>query len=663
MKKLFLFFVVFVLASVYGILFTKSGNALVSSYLENKVNSNPSSNVRLKISDFTLTPSIINFQATINDESYLNVSGNLELFNRIVDLKYDLKIEDLSTLKSIINQDLSGSLLTSGFFKGNSKEATIDGISNVASSDTKYNISLVDFKVRNIQINMKDARVEELLTLANIPAVARGTLIVNADIKNVDVQNLDGAVFVNVSKAQIDNDILNEKYNQTMLSPINFQGDLNAQLNGKKVEFKSNITSSIADILLEKFIVELDKNKFSGDYRVDAKNLAKLENIFGIKLNGSFSTNGNLASDNGFMFVNGLSNLFDSSTSYNLEVKDMMPQNFSFKMENAKVEELLKTLNQPIYSNGNLNIQGNVKTADLEKLDGFISSKINDGKILKDVTNKEFKQELKGNLNYDLTLNTIFEANQAVSNGKFNSNLLNLNFGNGVYDFKDKSFKSDYLVKIPSLENLKELIKVKLIGEAEIKGEVGIKENVTYANGKSNILGGTLDFDLKDSDLNATLNSISVKELTKMLDKPEFFDSNGNLMVSYNTLSKNGTVKGNFLKGSFIPNNFTTIVSQITKTDLTKEFYEEVTLNSQIKGEQVISNLLLKSENTHIEIKDSTLDFAKNFIDAKLSSQIKKDNLNLSLKGDMNKPSIAFDAKGFKKELIKKIDDKKSKLL
>ena len=60
--------------------------------MEKKVNSNPTSNVRLKIGDFTLTPSTINFEATINDESYLKVSGNLELFNRIVDLKYDLKL-------------------------------------------------------------------------------------------------------------------------------------------------------------------------------------------------------------------------------------------------------------------------------------------------------------------------------------------------------------------------------------------------------------------------------------------------------------------------------------------------------------------------------------------------------------------------------------------
>ena len=663
MKKLFLFFIVFVLASVYGILFTKSGNALVSSYLESKVNSNPSSNARLKISDFTLTPSTINFQAVINDDSYLNISGNLELFKRVVDLKYDLKINDLSTLKNVINQDLTGSFVTSGFFKGNSKEATIDGISNIASSDTKYSINLVDFKIRDIQFGMKDGKIEELLTLANIPPIARGTLVVNADIKNIDIQNLDGVIFLNILKAQIDNDVLNEKYNQTILSPINFQGDLNAQLIGKKAEIKSNITSSIAEVLLEKFIVELDKNKFSGDYKIEAKNLAKLENIFGIKLNGNFSTNGNLAYDNGFMFVNGLSNLFESSTSYNLEIKDKLLQNFSFKMDNAKVEELLKTLNQPIFSTGTLNVQGNAKTADLAKLDGFISSRINDGKISKDVLNKEFKQELKENLNYDLTLNSIFEPNQAVSNGKFSSNLLNLNFGNAIYDLKDKSFKSDYLVKISSLENIKDILKVKLIGEAEIKGEIGKKDNVTYANGKSNILGGTLDFDLKDNDLNATLNNISARELTKMLDKPEFFDSNGNLIFAYNTQSKIGTVKGNFLKGSFISNNFTTVVSQITKTDLSKEVYTEANLNSQIKGEQVISNLLLKSENTQIEIKDSMLDFAKNFVDAKLSSQIKKDSLNLSLKGDMNKPSIAFDAKGFKKELIKKVDDKKSKLL
>ena len=74
-----------------------------------------------------------------------------------------------------------------------------------------------------------------------------------------------------------------------------------------------------------------------------------------------------------------------------------------------------------------------------------------------------------------MTLNTIFETKSSCIKWVNLAQIFKSKFWNTVYDLKDKSFKSDYLLKIPSLANIKELIKVKLIGEAEIKGEVGKK--------------------------------------------------------------------------------------------------------------------------------------------------------------------------------------------
>ena len=63
MKKLFLsltLLIVIILGSVYGILFTKYGNGIVASYIEEKVNSGQN-DVKLKVEDFTLTLKNLNF--------------------------------------------------------------------------------------------------------------------------------------------------------------------------------------------------------------------------------------------------------------------------------------------------------------------------------------------------------------------------------------------------------------------------------------------------------------------------------------------------------------------------------------------------------------------------------------------------------------------------
>ena len=243
MKKLFLSLTVIIflfIGVVYGILFTKYGNSLISSYIEKKVNDGQE-DVKLKVNAFRLTFKTINFDAKINDDSTINISGDLEIFKQSVDLKYDIKIKDLSTLKNLTKQDLKGPFSSTGTFKGNKQESTIQGVSDIALSQTKYYINLVNFEAKNIHFEIENAKIEELLTLVNKPAYAKGNLNIKADIKNIDIDNLDGSITANISKGKIDNEVVNKELKQTIQSRINFQSEIKASLLGKKVEVTSEL--------------------------------------------------------------------------------------------------------------------------------------------------------------------------------------------------------------------------------------------------------------------------------------------------------------------------------------------------------------------------------------------------------------------------------------
>ena len=665
MKKLFLSLIlvtVIILASVYGILFTKYGNGIVSAYIEKKVNSGQS-DVKLKVDNFTLTLKNLNFDASIDDNSKINISGDLSLFEKSVDLKYDIKINELSTLKNLTKQEFKGPLVTSGIFTGNDQEAIIQGVSDVARSQTKYYFNLEGFEPKNINIQVKNAKIEDLLVLLNKPQYAKGDLTIHTDIKNANLSKLDGMIIAKITDGKINNDVVNSEFNQGIQSSINFQSEINAILTPNKAEVKSNLISSLGEISMNKTIIELSTNNIKTDYKIDIKNLAKLEGIISKKLNGQFLTNGSLKAFDETIQIEGNSDVLEGITKYNADFINLKPSNIRFSIENARLEKLLQVINEPIYTTGSLNIDANIKNADLNKLDGTIISKIDDGLIVNEVANVVFKQNLEEKLNYNLEVDTNLVPNQAISKAYIETSKGNLTAQKAVYDFNVNSFISDYLLNIPALEKLKDVTKINLKGTLDIVGEISNKENNFSVIGNSKTLGGTFDFDLKNDKLNANLKNIDTQELSNMLDYSKIFDSKANFILDYDLLSKKGNLTGKLLNGHFLENDFTLLINQLTKGDLTKEVYDTFDIDSQIDDKLLISNLIMKSQNTQITTKDAVLDLKQNLVDAKIDTTIKDKTLAIKVNGNTSNPKISVDAKDLLKEqLNKQLEKKKDKI-
>ena len=665
MKKIFLslsLIIILILGSIYGLLFTKFGNNIVSSYIEEKVNLDQK-DVKLKVNDFTLTLNYLNFDAWINDNSKINISGDLSLFKKSVDLKYDIKINDLSTLKNLTRQEFKGPFVTNGIFIGNEEEAIIQGTSDIARSQTRYYFNLEDFEPRNINIQVKNAKIEDLLTLLNKPIYAKGDLNVLADIKNANISNLDGIFVSKISNGKIDNEVMNKEFNQTLASPISFNGEMNALLSPNKAEVKTNLTSSLINIFMDKTVVNLLTNQIDSDYKIDIKNLNKIEGIIAKKLNGEFSTKGNLKAFDETIKIEGDSNVFESNVKYNTELTNYKPSYIKFSVENAKLEKFLQMLNEPIYALGDFNIQGEIKNANLDKLDGNISSKITNASIVNEVTNTVFKQNLKEKINFDLNIDTNLIPNQAVSKANLQTTIGNLTSQNSIYTFTDDSFNSDYLLNIPALEKLKDILNMSLKGNIDINGDITNKEDSLLLTGKANTLGGTFDFDLKNDKLNANLKDIDVQELSAMLDYSKIFDSKANFTLDYDLLLKKGELVGKLINGLFLSNNFSLLLNQLGKFDLNKEVYETLDINSQIDNRILTSDVIMKSANSQIDIQDSILDLEQKLIDAKINAIVKDKKFIIDVKGETSNPKISLNAKDLLKEKIdKQLEKKRNKI-
>mgnify|MGYP005986687193 CR=1 FL=1 len=665
MKKFFIsltILIIFIIGTVYGVLFTKSGNDFIASYIENKVN-DEQNDVQLKVNDFVLTFNTINFNATINDNSNINISGDLEIFKKKLDVKYDIKINELSKLENLTKQKLNGPFSTSGTFKGDSNFATIKGISDLAQSETSYDLKLVNFEAKNINFIIKNARIEKLLHLLNQKDLAKGNLTLKGDIKDANLASLDGKVIANISKGKLNNQVLNQDFKQNISSPIYFKSDIKAILTPNKATIKSDLITSIVDVFANNTEVFLDSNKILTDYKLDVKNLRKLEGIIGTKLYGNFITTGNVVMNNGIIKIDGNSNIFDSLTKYSLKLVESNPEYIKFNIVNAKIDKLLHILNEPVYADGILNIDGNITNANAETLEGVIKTQIIDGKIINPVANTVFNQNLKKQITFKGDATTTLAPNQAITDSNIITSMANLDIKKAIFTFNDAAIDSDYLLTIPKLSNLYDITSTKMRGTLSVNGNMKSKNKSLHLTGNSKLLGGVLDFNLKNDDLHADIKNIQIKELTHMLYYPEVFDSRTALSLDYNMLMKKGKLKGNLVNGHFLPNNFSSLLNQFAKFDITREVYETVDINTNINKLVLSSTVNMKSKNTQIDIPKSILDLEKSTIDALVNANIKKTQFALKVKGKTTKPKISLDSKDLiKNQLNKQIDKNKEKI-
>ena len=200
-------------------------------------------------------------------------------------------------------------------------------------------------------------------------------------------------------------------------------------------------------------------------------------------------------------------------------------------------------------------------------------------------------------------------------------------------------------------------------GAIKIAGEIISKNKSLLLTGNSKLLDGSLDFNLKNDDFHADIKDVQIKKLTHMLYYPDVFDSTTALTLDYNLLMKKGDLKGKLIKGHFLPNNFSGLLNQFAKFDITREVYETVDINTDINKLVLTSTVNMKSKNTTIDIDKSVLNLEKSTIDANIKTKIKTTEFALKVKGNTSSPKISLDSKDLiKNQLNKQLEKNEDKI-
>ena len=434
MKKFILIIFIFVI-SIFGIFymlfFTKIGNSTISKYIENSFNEKQN-DFKLKFDTFLINTNEINLVANINDSSKVKIDGKISsLFDLKAEFIYKIDIKDLSIFNNIVQKELKGSLEANGDLITKNGLSTIIGTSNIANSSTKYEINLNKTDIKSLDLDIKNANIDELLALLSEPIYSFGKLNLNAKLIKNSSNFFNGDFLFDINDGKINNEIVQKEFNFPIKQTITYNLKSLNKLENTNVLSDIKLISSLANLDMKNLIIDLVTKDISSNYFLDILNLRQIEEFINIALNGDLKVVGNINKNQKTLKIDGNSNIADGVANFVL-----LDDNLDLKLKDANSLKLLYILNKDQFFNSNLSLDSNYNI--ISKI-GNINIEVKNGNFIKN----NFIQKIEDFTKIDLS-KEIFESgtiNSKIDNKKIYSNL---NLTSKKSDIKSKDSFIDF---------------------------------------------------------------------------------------------------------------------------------------------------------------------------------------------------------------------------
>ncbi|MGB5966522.1 MAG: hypothetical protein WBG65_13460 [Sulfurimonadaceae bacterium] len=619
-----------------------------------KTDFNTRFNADLKGKEIDYTLSLLSNLAQINSK------GSLEPATLKSDIAYDLNIKELALFRPLTNAPLRGPFATAGQIRGDKKAMRIQGRSDIAASDTTYDIALKEMQPHKLQAQIKNARLEKLIFMAGQPDFANGELNVDIKLDELNPDNLRGNVDVTVSKAAFNEKVLKRDY-KIDLPKTTFESDISAKLAGRDIRYTASFVSDLANIN-SKGSLQPKTSAIDLDLQLAISRLELLKPITNAPLRGPLELSATAKGDEKSVKVKGSAKIAGSDAGFNARLESFAPRSIQAKIANMQLSKILYMVEQPHYADGLLNVDVNIDDARKGKLSGKILSSVTQGRVDTKTVEKAFEFKAMPKTTFTAKAVSTLSKNTVDTKINVDSNLAKLKVKQARFNVDKASLHADYRADIPDLDKLYFATQRHLKGAVTASGELSKAKDLDFS-AHTKLFGGRIDAKLHNDDFHADLKKLNTLGMLKMVIYPEIFDSALNGKLDYNLAKKSGTFYAKTTNGHFTKNQMLDLVKQYGKTDLYKENFVS-TFKSQIKEENIYTDLDMRSNKSSIIGKKVYLNSKTKQIDAKLDIIANNNPLKVKLKGNVNKPKVTIDAsKLIERELKKEAGKQINKLL
>jgi hypothetical protein len=591
--------------------------------------------------------------------AHLLSEGTLAPESLRIDLKYEVDAKELALFKALTDSPLRGPFKTSGTVKGDRRKMAVAGVADIGGGRTDYDITLEELKVRRVLVKMDKAELAKLLYMAGQPEFATGAVNVDLTLTNLDPENMQGEAVVKIGKGELVSSVFKKEYDITLPQTL-FTCDLNANLQGREIDYRTRFESNLAKIGSEGAIIPRSMG-MDLSYRADIEKLGLLQPFVGMPLRGALQLNGTAKGDRELLNVAGVSDLAGGKITFQAGLKDFAPANITAKIKDLQLAKMLNLLAKPHYADGVLNVDINIPNAKTGELEGTVTSEISRGQLDGKVIAQEFELEPIPKTTFTAKTRTTLAGNLIDTTVTLKSTIADLNSKRLRYDLDASLLTGDYRADIPDLDRLYFVAGRHLKGQMTVTGDLEKGERFKLT-AHADTLGGRIDATVLDDDVHSDLKKIQTLDTLKMLTYPEILAATLDGTLAYNLERKKGTFSAKLSEGKFTRNIMLDLLL-MAKTDLYKERFIG-NLHSRINEELISSDLELRSNSSTITGKKMALNSKTKVIDARLDVLANNNPIGVTIKGKADKPEVKLDTSALiKKEAGKVIQKELDKLL
>jgi len=658
MKFLSWFFglIVVLVATVYLFVFTPFGNSMLQPIVESKINEATHLNTNLK--KFSLSLGDFEIYLMLDDNNTISCKGEYSLFDQSFNIQYSVAFKKLESLQQITQTQLYGVFNTDGNISGDINYFEIDGISNVAKSNTSYHIEMSELNPTSIIAQVKALDLPTLLYMLNQKQYASATVNLDVDFKNIKPHQLDGSISLNTEKGKLNTKVMKKDFNITIPKTA-FSMNLDAKLLGDDVDYIYTLHSNLAKVTSKGKVVPQPLT-LDTKYSVDVKELAVLKPITHADVRGSLHLKGNVTGTQQKMLVDGYTNIASSKTKFVSVLKEFKPSSFKATIKGLRVQKLLYMLKQPHYADAFFDADIEISDANPKHLEGIVTTKISKGLLDSKYLTKAYKFESRMPKTYfKAHTYTVIKSNKADTQVQLTSTLADLEMQHAVFNLKSALLDSDYKVKVHNLAKLYFVTQRDLKGQIIATGRIKKGKDLDFTM-HSDVAKGAIDAKLHNDDFYADINKLQTLDILDMLVYPQVFQSLVSGKLKYNLAHSKGDFIGKLIDGKFTKNQVLDLTKKYAKVDLYKERFKG-DVSAKINKEHLIAMLDLKSNKSAITTHNAKLNTKTNQIDAKIDILANKHPLSVTLKGDITSPKVKVDASKIIEKEAKKAIEKELK--
>ncbi len=640
--KILLSLLVLLPSLFYILLFTPIGNNLLMPLVKSKIDERL--HVDSSVNDFVLDTNNFSLDFNLSTHNTILIVGNYDYFKKEFTLAYRVKFLNPLELEELLTQRLDAEILTEGNAKGSTKDFTIIGSSDVASSDTNYTLHVKREKLIQVDANISHIQSDKLLAMFEQVAYIHGAIDADISLKTENIDNPIGTITYKLAQGEVDTKQMLKDFNIS-LEKTPFSSEASIIIGMERSKILSSFDSNFAQVKINALINEEEQIEASS--QINIQNLALLEPIIKHPLRGALDVNTTLHGDkrNATLYID--TNIADSLTTAEAHLRMMELNSFKISSKHLHVEKLLNILQQTSYVNSAI-ADTTVIVDDAENLSGSISLNVNNMRLNTGLVEDTYHLQNMPDIAYTLNSKTTLLKDHALSAVHLQSSLFVLNTQKSSYMYDSGLIDSDFNIKKLDLEKLYFLTDRELQTYIDLDGVVEYDDTI-HVDAHSYFCDGELNIKLDDRDLRIKSKNLDSLKLLHVLTYPEYFQSLVNANFDYNLRTRVGEFNAKLQEGRFTSNSIFDAVKNYTQADLYKERFEG-TIHSNIESDILISNIELNSKNTSLLTHDSYLNTRTKKTNTKIRVTANNNPISFELKGELKKPTITIDAS----ELVEK---------